>query len=113
MTNIITNANTIPEGSIEIQEGLYLYIYTKTIAGLGERTYGELYSAEGYCFWWNTMPENYDEEGNLLPLEQRIFARYSSVGRNPDVDAINAEYFSVPIQPGYEIVSENNPPVTA
>lgn len=103
----------IPEGSVQIQEGLYLYTYTKTISGLGERTYGELYSAEGYCFYWLSNPENYDEEGNLKPLEDRIFAQYATAGRNPDVDTINANYFSVPVQPGYEILSATNPPVTA
>lgn len=104
-------ARQIPEGSTMVQEGLYMYVYTKTIAGR-QYTFGELYSAEGYCFWWNTMPENYDEEGNLLPLEQRTFAQYSTLGLNPTVEAVNAEYFSVPIQPGYEIVSATNPPVT-
>lgn len=106
-------ALAIPEGSVEIQEGLYLYTYTRTIGSLGERTYGQLYSAEGYCFYWLSNPENYDEEGNLLPPEQRIYAQYKGSFLNPDVDVINADHISVPIQPGYEIVSTTNPPVTA
>ena len=98
----------IPEGSVQIQEGLYLYIYTKTVSGLGTLTFGQLYSAEGYHFYWLSNPENYDEDGNLKPLEERTFAKYASVGLNPDVDAINADHISVPIQPGYEIVSATN-----
>lgn len=105
-------AREIPAGSVEIQEGLYLYTYTKTLLGTPYNM-GELFSAEGYCFWWNTNPENYDEDGNLLPLEQRVFAQWTGIIRDPDVTAINSEYFSVPIQPGYEIVNVGNGHVTA
>ena len=102
----------IPEGSVQIQEGLYLYTYTKTISNT-QYTFGQLYSAEGYCFYWLSNPENYDEEGNLKPLEERVFAQYKTAGLNPNVDAINADHFSVPVQDGYEILSATNPPVTA
>lgn len=87
----------IPAGSTLVQEGLYMYVYTKTI-GNNTYTFGELYAEDGYQFWWNTNPENYDEEGKLLPLEQRTFAQWTSLGLNPTVDAVNAEYFSVPVQ---------------
>ena len=93
----------IPAGSVEVQTGLYWYQYTKVIAG-NTYTFGELYSTEGYCFWEVNQPENYDEEGNLKPLEERVFAQYSTCVYQT-VDEINANYVSVPAQEGYEIVS--------
>ena len=102
----------IPEGSVEIQVGLYLYTYTKTIAGR-ERVFGELYSAEGYCFYWLSNPENYDEEGNLKPANERTYAQWKGTFLNPNVDAINADHISVPVEPGFEILTATNPPVTA
>lgn len=102
----------IPEGSVEIQTGLWMHTETMTVLGQ-ERTFGRLYSAEGYCFYWLSNPDNYDEEGNLKPLEERIFAQYTTLGFEPNVDDVNADYFSVPIQDGYEILGATNPPVTA
>lgn len=100
----------IPEGSVEIQTGLWLYTYEKNIAG-NVYTFGQLYSAEGYCFYDLTIPENYDEEGNLKPPEERLYAQYSSC--QPNLEWINANIVSVPVQSGYEIVSTPvNPPVT-
>lgn len=104
-------ARPIPEGSIEIQTGLWMHTEVMTVLGR-ERIFGRLYSAEGYCFYWLSNPENYDEEGNLKPLEERIYAQYKTLGFEPDVDAVNADHISVPIQDGYEIVSATNPPVT-
>ena len=66
----------IPEGSTEIQTGLWAHLVTFTMSGVTYSNY-TIYSAEGYCFWDITQPENYDEEGNLLPLEQRVFAQYT------------------------------------
>lgn len=95
----------IPEGSIEIQTGLWLYSYDKTIGG-NTYNFKQLFSAEGYCFWNAGVPENYDEYGNLLPLEQRIFAQWAalSIGYTT-IEQINADFHSVPVQDGYEIVS--------
>ena len=101
-------AREIPAGSVLIQEGLYLYTYTKNVVGLGQRTYGELYSAEGWCFYWISNPENYYEDETMKPLNERIFAQYSSVGLNPNVEVINSDYVSVPVQDGYEILSSTN-----
>lgn len=102
----------IPEGSVQIQTGLYLYTYTKTI-GSRQYTFGELYSAEGYCFYWLSNPENYDEEGNLKPASERIYAQWAGAFLNPNVDEINADHISVPVEPSFEILSATNPPVTA
>lgn len=105
----------IPAGSVEIQTGLYVYDTTTIIAGT---TYPKrkLYSAEGYCFWQVSNPENYDEEGNLLPAEERVYAQYSSLAVSQATwtyEQLNAEFISVPVQEGFEIVSVPNSSVTA
>lgn len=103
----------IPAGSVEIQTGLWLYTYTKTIAGI-QRTFGEIYASEGYCFYDTRQPENYDEEGNLLPADQLVYAIYATAGLNPTAEFVNAYAVSVPYQEGYEVVNvPTNPPVTA
>lgn len=93
----------IPEGSIEIQTGLWAHLKSFTVSGTTYAFYN-LYSAEGYCFWDDMTPENYDEEGNLLPMEQRLFAQYASTPFTT-IEELNQHFFSVPVQDGYEIVS--------
>ena len=93
----------IPEGSTEIQTGLWAAVNSFTMSGVSY-TFYDLYSAEGYCFWDTLTPENYDEEGNLVPLEQRLFAQYARTSYRA-IDDLNANFFSVPVQDGYEIVS--------
>lgn len=90
----------IPEGATLIQEGLYLHEVEKTIAGRPFISW-YLYSAEGYCFYNLTVAENFDEEGNLVPPEDRVYAQYSIVPYNTDLSI----FVSVPVQEGYEIVS--------
>ena len=98
-------AREIPEGSVEIQVGLWAYLRQYTIGGEPRQRY-ILYSAEGYCFWEVSQPENYDEEGNLKPLEERVFAQYASLPPlYTTYEQINAAFISVPLQPGYEVVS--------
>ena len=92
----------IPEGSVEIQTGLWAYLYSFTVSGV-TRSYYKLYSAEGYCFYDLGQPENYDEEGNLVPPEQRVYAQYASCLY--PLEEINDHYVSVPVEEGYEIVS--------
>ena len=93
----------IPEGSVEIQTGLWAHEHHYTFNGQPRMRYW-LYSAEGYCFWEVQQPENYDEEGNLLPLEQRVFAQYAATTYTT-IEQLNEAYVSVPVQDGYEIVS--------
>lgn len=93
----------IPAGSTEIQSGLWASEVHYTFNGVPRMRY-DLYSAEGYCFWEVNQPENYDEDGNLLPLEQRCFAQYAATGYRT-IDDLNENYVSVPVQDGYEIVS--------
>lgn len=90
----------IPNGSIEIQEGLWLYEYSKEIAGQ-ERTFRKLYASEGYCFCF--IPNNLDEEGNLLPEYERQYATYMTCSYS-DVAEINENFISVERKPEYEIV---------
>lgn len=82
----------IPEGAVQIQEGLYLYSYTRTINGT-VYTFRQLFSTEGYCFYDNTLPE-----------EERIYMQWASLGM---ADSEN-NYTSVPIEDWMEIVSIGN-----
>lgn len=93
----------IPAGSVEIQTGLWAYWYTFTVSGT---TYGryKLYSAEGYCFYEVDNPENLDEDGNLLPPEERMYAQYAATACTT-IEQVNAKYVSVPVEEGYEVVS--------
>lgn len=85
----------IPTGSVEIQTGLYLY--ETSVSVLDEVIVcRELFSSEGYCFWEVRQPENYDENGNLKPENERVYAQYASLGGNFDtVEKINANFISV------------------
>lgn len=102
----IDRLRTTPEGSVEVQTGLWAHF---NFFEFGGNTYCtcELYSAEGYCFYDLTIPENWvDGEvgGELLPPEQRMYAQYMSTPYRT-VEEINADIVSVPVQDGYEIVS--------
>lgn len=95
-------ARVIPEGSVEIQVGLWAYLYHYIIGGQPRQRY-ILYSAEGYCFWEVSQEENYDEEGNLKPLEERVFAQYASLAPlYTTYEQINAAFISVPLPPKTE-----------
>lgn len=93
----------IPATAIEIQTGLWANPLTLTLGNM-TRTFYDLYSAEGYCFYDKTHPHNLDEDGNLKPADERMYAQYESTSYTT-IEQINAIYVSVPVQPGYEIVS--------
>jgi hypothetical protein len=82
----------IPQGSKEIQEGLYLYKYSKPIANK-IFTFRQLYAATGYCFYDILQPDNYDEEGNMLPENERLYMSYMSCAY--DDNEINKNIISV------------------
>lgn len=89
----------IPFGSIEVQVGLYAYAKTLTFGGV-ERRYYDLYSAEGYCFY---LPKNnIDEDGGLLPENERVYYQYMSTAWQNVLD-INANVVSVLVREVYEI----------
>lgn len=101
----------IPESAIEVQTGLWWDHRTFTFNGNVYNS-GALYSAEGYCFYEIAQPENYDEEGNLKPANELVYAIYMTSGYATS-DEINAAIVSVPYQEGYEVVNvPTNPPVT-
>lgn len=97
----------IPETAIEIQEGLWADLYTYTFLGQTKTKY-ILYSEEGYCFYLLSNPENYDEEGNLLPASERMYAQYANTAYST-IEAVNEDVVSVPVEDGYEIVSVSKP----
>lgn len=90
----------------EIQTGLYLEEHEFVVNG---RVYhnSTLRSANGYCFYDKTE-DVVDEEGNIIPLEeiQPTQRKYSRWLKTPltDIDEINSQYVSVPIEYGFEIV---------
>ena len=84
----------IPNGSIKIQEGLYMYMYDITVNGQ-VHTMRKLYSEEGYCFY-DIALDTYDEEGNLLP---RTHYQFMSLGIGKSLDTI----FSIPCTGDCEI----------
>ena len=116
---MVTNLNEIPEGSVEIQTGLWLYTTEKTLAGT-TLTLKYLYSSEGYCFY-DLTDTYYDEEGNQIPESevqpsQRIYYQYMALGRNVSqwtIEQINARFVSVLVDDSFEIVSKPNTSVVA
>ena len=50
------------------------------------------------------QPENYDEEGNLKPPAERVYARVAYTCFSM-IEELNEHFVSVPIEEGYEIVS--------
>lgn len=107
-------ARIIPEGAFLYKEGLYIVESEITVAGR-PITKWELYSADGYCFYDLTQPENYvhgDVEGGaLVPENQRVYAQYMIMAK--DEEYVTNNIISVPVQNGYEIVSAGNNPETA
>ena len=102
----------IPEGSIEAQPGLWAYLKQYTVGGQPRARY-ILYASQGYVFYNVKQPENYDEEGNLLPVEDRVYATYAS-SVCTTIEDVNANFISVPYEEGYEVVSvgTGNPSVS-
>ena len=101
----------IPAGSIEIQPGLWAELHTYTVGG-NIRTRYNLYAATGYCFYSLNVPENFDEEGNLNPPEERLYATFMSCPPSMSIEDINSMIFCVVVEEGYEIVSISRPTET-
>lgn len=95
----------IPEGAFLYKEGLYIFEKQMHVGALSW-TVWELYSADGWCFYDLTQVENYDEEGNILPENQRIYAQYMTMRK--DEEYVTNNIVSVPVKDGYEIVSVGN-----
>lgn len=93
----------IPTNAVEVQTGLWAELLTVSFGNM-TRTKYDLYSAAGYCFYDKTHPNNLDEDGNLKPENERMYAQYQSTICTT-IEQINARFVSVPVQDGYEIVS--------
>lgn len=78
----------IPNDSVLVQTGLYLYSYTKAVGG-AEHTFYQLFSAEGYCFYENNSLE-----------EERIYMQWTSILSEEEVN----NYTSVLAEDWMEIV---------
>ena len=93
----------IPASAVEVQTGLWADQRTVTLGNM-TRVKFDLYSADGYCFYLISDTANYDEDGNLLPENQRVYAQFMYSGYST-IEQINADVVSVPVQEGFEIVS--------
>lgn len=85
----------------EIQKGLMAELVTFKVNGVSHSHYN-IHSSEGYCFWERLQPENYDEKGELLPLEKRVFSRFA-VTSYKTIAEINEHFISVPIESNFVI----------
>ena len=84
---------------MEVQTGLWADLHEYTFNGNPRQKY-ILYSAQGYCLY--IPANNLDEEGILLPEDQRVYYTYLSSGYR-SIEQVNANVVSVPYVPGYEI----------
>lgn len=74
----------IPIGSKMVQEGLFLYEYSKVISGK-TMFFAQLYCADGYCFYDKDQSENYTEEGELKPENELTYARFAYIPHGTDL----------------------------
>lgn len=91
----------IPEDAFNYKEGLYI-AQKEMSAGALNWTVWELFSDTGWCFYDLTQPENYDDSGNLLPENQRQYARYCIMRKNEEY--VTKNIICVPIKSDYEII---------
>ena len=91
----------IPENSFLIKEGLYCHEYPMTFGNLSY-TVWELFADENWCFYDLQQPENYDEEGNLLPSEKCVHTKYMKMRANQEY--VDTNIISIPCEHNYNIV---------
>lgn len=92
----------IPKNAEKIQPGLYAAINSFKVRDTTHVFY-DLYSEEGYCFYEVSQPENYDENGNLLPENQRVYAQYARTAYTM-LRNLKENFVSIPVQEGFQIV---------
>ena len=83
----------IPKNAIEIQPGLWASEIYLNYKGLLHVWY-DLYSSENFRFWNVQQPENYDENGKLVPLEQRVLLQYAATAYST-LEELNENFKSV------------------
>ena len=89
----------IPNGSKMVQEGLFLYEYSKVVSGKTLQ-FARLYAADGYCFYDKDQPENYDEENNLKPENELTYAQYAVIPYGIDT----SKFVCVKVKDGFGII---------
>lgn len=92
----------IPKSVFQFKEGLLIAETNLTVANR-PFTKWELYAEDGWCFYDLTIPENYDEEGNLRAETERVYYRYSIMRKGEQY--VTDNIIAVPIQDGYELVN--------
>lgn len=83
--------------TIEIQTGLQLLESEVVISGATYKK-RQLQALDGYHFWNVEQPENYNEEGELKPENERVYAVRATLGlaaSNWTHEQINEIYKSV------------------
>lgn len=90
----------IPTTAFEFKPGLYINEYNKTIGQLSWVIW-ELFSQEGYCFYDLQIPENYDENKQLLKNDDLIYYTHSIMRKNEQY--VNDNIHSVVRQDNYNI----------
>lgn len=84
----------IPNTAILYKEGLYV-VETPVILNGVSIVKWELHSADGYHFYDLKQAENYDENGDLLPIENLHYTRYMIMRK--DEQYVTDNIISVPI----------------
>ena len=79
-----------------LPEGAYINAYS-----FRNITIWEVFSLEGYCFYDITQAENYNEDSELLPENERVYMIYMKM--RADEKKLK-ELIFVPTKPEYQIV---------
>lgn len=92
----------IPQEAFIIKEGLKV---VEKLVSIGSKSVykWELYAEEGKCFYDTTIPENYDEEGNLRPENERVYYRYMIMPK--DSEYVQNNLIVVDYNEDYELVN--------
>lgn len=91
----------IPETAFLYKEGLYINEYERTMGSLAW-TIWELFADEGYCFYDLQIPENYDDESKLKPVNERVYYTYKIMPK--DEQYVTDNIIPVLYEEGFEIV---------
>ena len=92
---------TIPENAFQYKEGLYINEFEASMGTL-HWTVWELYAVDGWYFYDLEQPENYNEEGELLPPEELVYAKFMTMRKNEEY--VTNNIIPVPVVPGRESV---------
>lgn len=77
----------IPIESKMVQEGLFLYEYSKEVGGK-TLFFAQLYCSDGYCFYDKNQPENYTEEGKLKPENELTYSEFAYIPYGMDLSSL-------------------------